>query len=179
MNEFTIRAERPGDEAAIAAVHQAAFESAAEPRLASALREGGFVRVSLVAECKHPADGAGTGQCKIVGHILFSELRIVAGKESRPALALAPLAVLPTQQRQGIGTDLVVEGLSACRADGHEAVFVLGHLDYYPRFGFSPELASRFECAYAGPHFMALELQPGALERVGGRIEYPRPFSEL
>jgi putative acetyltransferase len=92
---------------------------------------------------------------------------------------LAPLAVLPDYQRQGIGTALIRHGLDACRDLGHDAVFVLGHREYYPKFGFSPELAARLDCAYACENFMALELRQGALKGLTGRIEYAGPFSQL
>jgi putative acetyltransferase len=179
MDQVAIRAERPDGAAGIFALHQAAFASPAEPRLVSALRDGGYSRVSLVAERTDsggplPADGP-----SVVGHILFSALRIAAGNGSRPALALAPLAVLPAFQRQGIGSALIREGLAACRGAGHDAVFVVGHLDYYPRFGFSAQLAARFECDYSGQHFMALELRPGALSGARGRVEYSSPFRNL
>jgi putative acetyltransferase len=179
MNNFTIRAERPGDEEAIARVHRRAFESDVEARLVSALRGACCVPVSLVAELKFQADATADQHFGIVGHVLFSELRIVRAESAQRSLALAPVAVLPAHQRQGIGSALVREGISTCRAAGYPAVFVLGHREYYPRFGFSPELARQFECVYAGEHFMALELQPGSLDGAHGRIEYPQPFSEL
>ena len=84
-----------------------------------------FVRLSLVAEIEK----------KIVGHILFSRLPIITGAEVQEALALAPMAVLPTQQRRGIGTRLVEEGLRLCREAGHKVVIVLGHPAFYPRSG--------------------------------------------
>ena len=79
-----------------------------------------------------------------------------------PALALAPMAVLPELQRQGIGSALVKKGLEACRQQGHRVVVVLGHAHFYPRFGFSPKLAAHLESPFSGSDsFMALELVPG------------------
>ena len=68
------------------------------------------------------------------------------------------------------------EGLRACTAAGHRAVVVLGHPDYYPRFGFSARLAERLQAPFSGPAFMALELVPGALADVAGQVRYPPPF---
>jgi putative acetyltransferase len=92
------------------------------------------------------------------------------------ALALAPLAVLPENQRQGIGSELVRDGLMACRAAGQRIVVVLGHAHFYPRFGFSSELAVPLNSPFAGEAWMALELVPEALAGVTGRVCYPPPF---
>jgi putative acetyltransferase len=109
---------------------------------------------------------------EIVGHILFSDLPI----GTLHALALAPVAVLPGRQRQGIGSRLVQEGLRRCVEAGHRVVVVLGHADYYPRFGFSARLAEQLQAPFSGPSFMALELVPGALAGVAGQVRYPPPF---
>ena len=71
---------------------------------------------------------------------------------------------------------LVREGLRACREAGHRIVVVLGHPEFYPRFGFSARLAERLKSPYSGPAFMAIELVPGALEGVEGEVRYPPPF---
>lgn len=92
------------------------------------------------------------------------------------ALALAPVAVLPERQRQGIGSRLIREGLRACAEAGHRITVVLGHADYYPRFGFSAPLAEPLQAPFSGPSFMALELVPGALADVTGEVRYPPPF---
>ena len=94
------------------------------------------------------------------------------------ALSLAPLAVLPGYQRQGVGSALVRRALEEARRQGHAAVLVLGHADYYPRFGFSAGKAAGVACPFgdAGPHWMALELVSGALEGVRGRAVYPPAF---
>jgi len=135
-------------------------------RLVDALRDGGFVRASLVAEVE--------GQ--VVGHILFSDLPIMAAAGAISALALAPMAVVPRFQRQGIGTALVERGLEVCRQEGHPIVVVLGHPHFYPHFGFSAMLAQRLASPYSGESFMALELEPGALDGVAGTVIYPPPF---
>jgi putative acetyltransferase len=87
------------------------------------------------------------------------------------------MAVLPERQRQGIGSALVQKGLEACRQQGHRIVVVLGHSHFYPRFGFSPRLAAHLESPFSGgDSFMAVELVPGALDGVVGRVQYPPPF---
>ena len=162
-----IRPESTADEDAIRHVHRLAFGQDDEARLVDELREGGFVRVSLVTE------RAG----RVVGHILFSDLPIITGVETVAALALAPMAVVPELQNQGIGSALVRRGLEACRQEGHRVVVVLGHAHFYPRFGFSPLLAAHLESPFSGKDsFMALELMPGSLDGVVGRVQYPPPF---
>src|SRR6516225_4108610 len=126
-----IRIETTNDRSSILEVHRQAFGGDDEGRLVDLLRDGGFARLSLVAEQDD----------QIVGHIFFSELAIVSDQGSLPALALAALAVLPEHQRRGLGTMLVQEALRLCRSSGHRIVIVVGHPEYYPRFGFSAKLA--------------------------------------
>jgi putative acetyltransferase len=163
-----IREETQCDLDAIRQVNDAAFGGNAESRLVDDLRAGNYVVVSLVA--------VKSGQ--IVGHILFSDLPIQTDHEPISAASLAPMSVLPEFQRRGIGCALVRAGLTACRERGKAAVIVVGHESYYPRFGFSAQLAKRIECPFpdAGNAWMALELQPGALANVTGRVRYPDPF---
>ena len=117
-----------------------------------------------------------TARDVVVGHILFSHLPIqTAGGAILHAAALAPMAVLPAHQRAGIGAALVRAGLEACAEGDARAVVVLGHPDYYPRFGFSAEAARALQAPFSGPAFMALELLPGAL-RGGGAVRYARAF---
>jgi putative acetyltransferase len=162
----TVRAETPDDLEAIREVNRRAFGQEDEARLVDALREGSYARSSLVAE-----EGG-----RVVGHILFSDLPIVTQAGTLHALALAPMAVFPDRQRQGIGSRLVREGLRACSQAGHRIVVVLGHPGYYLRFGFSAQLAERLKAPFSGPAFMALELVPGALANVTGEVRYPPPF---
>ena len=138
-----IRAERPGDAAAIRAVLLAAFGRSGEADLVERLRADGDVALSLVAEA---AGG-------IVGHILFTPLTAPFR-----ALGLGPLAVAPAWQGRGIGSALSRAGLDSVRGDGWQGVFVLGDPVYYTRFGFRVAAAAGFECSYAGPHFMAMPL---------------------
>lgn len=146
-----IRHARPADHAAIREINEAAFAGSDEARLIEALREAGDVMFELVAV----AEG------DVVGHILFS--RLWADRTELVA-ALAPMAVRPEHQRKGLGGRLIERGIETCREFGAHALIVLGHPDYYPRFGFSPEAASKVSSPYSGsPAFMALELERGAL----------------
>lgn len=155
--------ERPSDIAAIRAVVEAAFPTAAEARLVEALRQAQDVVVSAVAV----EDGA------IVGHALLSKMT-----GPFPSVGLAPVAVLPRRQNQGVGTRLVRYALEAARDDGRIAAFVLGAPRYYERFGFSVDRARGFQSPYAGPHFMALALR-GDLPILSGRVDYAPAFADL
>jgi putative acetyltransferase len=131
--------------------------------------------LSLVAEL--------TGQpgAVLVGHILFSPIAIQTPQGRVTAISLAPMAVLPAYQNQGIGSALVRAGLEACRQAGQRIAIVLGHLNFYPRFGFAP--ASRWGLnspwPEAGDAFMAMELTPGALDEVQGKVVYPAYFEDV
>jgi putative acetyltransferase len=162
-----IRPETSADYEAIRQVNRLAFRQDAEARLVDALRDGRYVQVSLVAEKSE----------QIVGHILFSNLSIVSDAGTIPALALAPLAVLPECQNRGIGSALVRRDLEVCAEHGHRIVVVLGHPHFYPRFGFSSKVAAQLESPYSGREsFMAVELVPGELHGVTGRVVYSPPF---
>jgi putative acetyltransferase len=165
-----IRPERPGDADAIRHVNERAFGQAAEARLVDALREAGVLTLSLVAE------SAGM----VVGHLAFSPVTIAGPAGTREAVGLAPMAVLPERQGQGIGALLVRAGLEALRAAGHGAVVVLGHPHYYPRFGFAPasRWGLRWERDCPDEAFMALELRAGALEGAGGVVRFRPEFDE-
>lgn len=162
---IAIRPESPDDREAVRAVNRRAFGGDEEADLVERLHADGLVIASLVAV-------AGD---EVVGHILFSTLPIDLPAGKIRAAALAPMSVLPSHQRRGIGSALVRAGLAACRDAGIEAVVVLGHPEYYPRFGFSAALAQALHAPFSGPALMALELRPGALA-VGGRVEYPKAF---
>ncbi len=137
-----------------------------ESFLVERLRAEGAVIAALVA----------TENERVLGHILFSELPIETGGSPLRAAALAPLAVAPERQRQGIGTSLVRAGLEACRENAVAAVIVLGDPDYYRRFGFSSEAARNLHAPFSGPAFMAMELVLGSLDSVAGTLRYATAF---
>ena len=161
-----IRDEEPADLEAIREVHRLAFGGEDEARLVDDLRDGGHGRVSMVAE----------QEGRVLGHVLFGDLPIITPSGPVEALSLAPLAVVPSHQRKGIGSALAEEGLRACRDAGHRIVIVLGHPEFYTRFGFSAGLAMPLKSRFSGPAFLALELVSGALDGVEGEVRYPPPF---
>ena len=171
-DSITIRPEEPGDYDAVAQVNEAAFERPAEAKLVNALRELAYPVISLVA----------TIEDQVVGHILFTPV-IAEEALISPGLimGLAPMAVVPGFQRKGVGSQLVEAGLDACVQLGCTAIVVLGHPEYYPRFGFAP--ASRFgiRCEYEVPDevFMAVELVPDALEGCHGLVTYHPAFADV
>ena len=169
MTVFAIRAECPEDSEAIREVNQQAFGQDAEARLVERLRADRVVITSLVA-----VEGD-----RVIGHILFSELPIETVSRTIRGGALAPMSVIPSRQRQGIGSLLVREGIKECHRRGVDVLVVLGHLDYYPRFGFSAEKARCLRSRYSGAHFMALELVPRVLDGVLGTVRYPPAFTEV
>ncbi|MBL8793033.1 MAG: N-acetyltransferase [Planctomycetia bacterium] len=166
-----IRAEEPRDRAAVFRVNELAFGRPGEAQLVDALRGGAQPTLSLVAE----QDG------QVVGHIFFSPVTIESSAGNQTALGLAPMAVLPERQRQGIGSQLVRAGLDGCRQLGQPAVVVLGHPEFYPKFGFVPASGFGLRCEYPVPDdvFMALELSPGALAGRQGLVKYGPEFAKL
>lgn len=161
-----IRRAEAADLPAIRKIHDAAFGGPGEGKLVANLTADGLDAVSLVA-----TEGA-----KIVGHVFFSPLVVEVNEQPIRALALAPIGIDPAYQSQGFGTALTEAGLAAARQDGWEAVIVLGHPSYYPRFGFRADLARGFRGPFKGPAFMALELREGVLSGRKGRIIYPARF---
>jgi putative acetyltransferase len=97
----------------------------------------------------------------------------------RAGLALAPVAVAPSRQGNGIGSALIRRGLEEARALGHTVVIVLGHAGYYPRFGFVPARALGIRAPFPvnDESFMALALRPGGLDGVRGTVQYAAPFT--
>jgi len=131
------------------------------------LRASGLKVVSLVA-----VEGDA-----VIGHVLFSKLAVEVDGRAVKAVSLAPLAVVPGRQRQGVGSKLTNEGLDMLRKKQFEAVIVLGHTTYYPRFGFTADLARHLASPFRGnPSFMGLELVPGALAGEKGCVTYPPAF---
>ncbi len=167
---LTLRLETPEDIASIHHVNQQAFGRNQEADIVDRLREQGVLAISLVAV----QDNA------VVGHIAFSPVEITSEKSSFEALALAPLAVLPPYQNRGIGSQLVLAGLKECRRLGCEIVVVVGHPNYYPRFGFVPANAKGIKCEFEAPDeaWMVLELREGTLAGRQGTVRFQRAFKD-
>jgi putative acetyltransferase len=150
-----------------------AFGQESEARLVENLRKScSFnAQLSLVA----------IKEGRVVGHILFSPITIKTERGAVPAVALAPMAVRPEFQKQGIGSKLVREGLEQCRKLGHKVVVVVGHPNYYPRFGFASARAKGLEAPFPVPNeaFMVMELVPGSLDDISGLVKYPVEFNDV
>lgn len=181
----TIRPETPDDHCAVSRVHRRAFNRSEEADLVDRLRQEASPTVSLVATDDAVENGAGD-PLPILGHIFFSPVKIEPGTtepEAQPvfAMGLAPMAVVPERQREGIGAALVEVGLRACRGIGTEAVVVLGHPGYYPRFGFHPAETFGLQSEYDVPSeaFLAMELVAGALDASAGQVRYHAAFSSV
>jgi putative acetyltransferase len=163
-----IRPEGPSDADGIRALNRQAFEGEAEAKLVDLLRERGRNIVSLVA----------MEEGQVVGQVLFTEVHVTPAALYK-GVGLAPLAVLPAYQSQGIGTELGHKGLALCRDLGYDFAVVLGHTDYYPRFGFKK--ASDFGIGNdyeVDDPFMAFEFKPGVLGSFKGVAHYAPEFSE-
>ncbi|MCL0069968.1 N-acetyltransferase [Dehalococcoidia bacterium] len=165
-----IRAEKENDRDGVYAVNLSAFETPSEANLVDTLREQAQPVVSLVADDKG----------EIVGHITFSPVSL-SGHSNVKVMGLGPMAVAREHQRKGIGSALVRAGLEQCRQLGFTAVAVLGHPEYYPRFGFSPSCRFGIDSEFEVPEevFMAMELDPEALSGKAGRVKYHAAFSNL
>lgn len=163
-----IRREQNGDIDAVREVNRSAFGRAGEAELVDSVRGMANV-ISFVAEVSS----------EIVGHVLFSPVRIEDGETLVPGVALGPMAVLPEYQRKGIGSQLVRFGLEVCKSEGYELAVGLGHPEYYPRFGFERADAHGIYFESWGPNraFMIVELVPGALNGVSGSVRYLPQFS--
>ena len=165
-----IRREKPADIEQIYAVIEKAFKRDAEAKLANKLRQVCADHISLVAE----ADGV------IVGHIMFTPVLVKNGKTVQ-GMGLAPMSVLPSLQRKGIGAKLITSGIKRLREKSCPFVIVLGHPDYYPRFGFQP--ASRFNIRSQWEEvpdeaFMILVLDDQAMHNVSGIASFRAEFNE-
>lgn len=157
-----LRSERAEDAAAIRAVHVAAFPTPMEAALVDALRSAGAATVSEVAV----VDGV------VAGHVLLSPVSVPG------VLGLAPLAVRPELQKQGIGAALVRHALERAKEEGAGALVVLGEPAYYGRFGFVAAREFGLHCKWPGTEaaFMALELREGALNGARGLVSYHPAF---
>ena len=166
-----IRAELESDHAEVFTVNQLAFDQDDESRIIEKIRESPhFVpELSLVA----------INNNELIGHILFSRLQI-NGAQEHTSLALAPMAVRPDHQKQGVGGKLIAEGFKRALQLGFDSVIVLGHKDYYPRFGFKRASTWNIKCPFNVPDnaFMAIELKPNALKDKRGTVRYADALME-
>ncbi|WP_420643765.1 GNAT family N-acetyltransferase [Candidatus Leptofilum sp.] len=164
-----IRPETAADRNAVYAVEAAAFGRPAEAELVQKLQQASVDTISLVALLDE----------ELVGHILFSPMTVKNDVDEFTAVALGPIAVSPNHQNKGIGTELCRRGLAACQEAGYSLAFVLGHSDYYPRFGFMRSTPHGLRCQFDVPEeaFMVLELAPGALQNKRGTVYYHPLFS--
>jgi putative acetyltransferase len=167
---LTIRLETPEDIDSIHYVNKQAFKQENEPVLIEKLRNRGVLTISLIAI----QDG------EIVGHIAFSPVQIESEGSSFQAITLAPIAVLPVNQNKGIGSLLVKAGLDECRRLGQEIVVVVGHPNYYPRFGFVPAKPNGLLCEFEVPDeaWMVLELKKRSLSGKHGTVRFQPEFRE-
>ncbi len=168
---IAIRPEKIEDAAQVRHVNELAFAQPAEADLVDKLRQASPDALSLVAV-----------DDDVVGHILFTPVVVESMGRRVLGMGLAPMAVLPDRQRQGIGSQLVRRGLDILRERGCPFVVVVGHPEYYPRFGFEPASTHRLASQWEGmpeAAFMALVLDAPAMAGVSGVAKYREEFDEV
>ena len=166
MDGVILRPEFAEDRVAVRRVNVLAFGTADEADLVEALHRDGLVLSSIVAE----AGGV------VVGHILFSRMWVDSTTGAIDTVCLAPMAVLPSRQRSGIGSALVRQGIFEMQARGECVIIVVGHPAYYPRFGFERANGHGITSPFPDEAFMVLELRDGGLTGVAGSARYPPAF---
>ncbi len=168
---ITIRPEQSKDIAGVRAINEMAFDGTEEAKIVDSLRNACPDAVSLVA----------VEDERILGHILFSPVLVSGGQEVTRGMGLAPMAVLPERQRQGIGSMLVQTGIKEMRERNCPFIIVLGHPEYYPRFGFVPASNHGLSCQWDGipdEAFMVLILDEAAMADVSGTARYRGEFDQ-
>ncbi|MGB3625978.1 MAG: N-acetyltransferase [Henriciella sp.] len=161
MKDIWIRPACPDDAEDIGALNDAAFGTPDEAKIVARLAEDGDSLASLIAH----------NDREILGHIQFFRI-LINGNDI--GAGLGPMSVVPERQKSGIGRGLIKLGMTMMEGQGRQLVFVLGHPDYYPKFGFSPGVAARYEAPWSGPAFMGIELSPAAPRT--GTLTYPGAF---
>ncbi|MCL7475768.1 MAG: N-acetyltransferase [ANME-2 cluster archaeon] len=166
-----IRPETQDDLEKIRNINSAAFATNDEANLVDALRKSGAPLISLVAEEKG----------ELIGHIIFSPVSLEGNQPSPFIAGLGPMAAIPECKNKGVGSRLVEEGLRHCKTSGYKAVVVLGHPEYYPRFGFVPSVNYDIKSEYQVPPeiFMIKELEEFALKGFNGTVKYHQAFSDI
>ena len=166
-----VRVEQPGDIEAVREVNEKAFGEPQEAEIVDALRTTCKDLLSLVA----------LHNKQVIGHIFFSPVTLVGPSHEITGMGLAPMAVLPRFQGNGIGSLLVRQGLRQLRDQGCPFVIVLGHPEYYPRFGFIPASRRKITCQWPGvpdESFMVLSLDDSAIPASGGEARYMDEFDQ-
>jgi putative acetyltransferase len=171
LNNMNVRKEKDSDKDNIWKVNAEAFETEAEANLVNALSDSGISFISLLAEEDE----------EIVGHILFTPVELIGDDSGLKLMSLAPMAVLTKLRKKGIGSQLVKTGIEKCLTQGFDAVVVLGHAEYYPKFGFVPSVKYGIKSEYDVPDeaFMVLELKEGSLKDKKGVIKYHAAFGSV
>jgi putative acetyltransferase len=161
------RREQASDIPAIRDLNKRAFAQDQEANIIDALRANGAARLSLVA----------TLEDRVIGHIMYSPLEV----GPMTGAGLGPMAVLPEHQHQGVGSKLIESGNQQLREAGCPFIVVVGHADYYPRFGFRPARPLGITCEWDVPDdvFLLLMLDPGKMQGVSGMAKYRREFSTV
>lgn len=161
-----LRGEESRDAAQIRDLLEISFPGDGEALLVDRLRSDGDLVLSLVAE----------DQGVVIGHVGFSRLMVEGSGERFAAVALAPLAVYPEYQKQGVATRLVQEAHACLAAIGETLSVVVGEPHFYGRFGYSNRRVAGFECEYQSPYLMALSFGAAPTR---GRLVYPPAFATL
>lgn len=171
--KVNIHPETKDDYTKITEINDLAFGQKNEGKLIEKLRrsENFNPELSLVAELKG----------EIIGHILFYPIKINAGSVQFSSLALGPMSVIPAYQRMGAGSQLVVQGLQVAKKLGHKSVIVVGHPEYYPKFGFRQASHWNIKAPFEVPDnaFLAMELVKNELNNNSGVVEYPKEFHDV
>lgn len=170
-DDLEIRVEEDADGAGIGRVHDLAFGQPGEGVLVERMRGQVDPWISVVAELGD----------EIVGHVLFTPVTIEGVAGGGNAMGLGPMGVAPDHQRQGVGSALVRAGMAMCDAIGCGVVFVLGHPEYYPRFGFEPAALHGLHWERPGSEesFFVAEIEPRALDALNGIVRYHSEFSNI
>ncbi|MFH1155296.1 MAG: N-acetyltransferase [Pseudomonadota bacterium] len=166
---MNIQFEKPEDKDRVRTINLQAFETSAEADLVDALRLERVPVISLVAH----------ERARLFGHILFSPVTLEPDVPQLKLAALGPMAVVPEHQDESLGSMLVAQGLDFCRAEGYDAVVVLGYAGFYSRFGFVPAFSYGIRCQWDVPDdaFMIRELREGSLNGVSGTVRYHEAFA--